>query len=126
MCHIGKVENYCVYFIEPQADPTVGISQKISHNHHHHRHHHYQFITIIIINYCCIIIIIECTSLKEFSNDYVRFISFTCLDLVAVSNLCTSVSSTFINYQALQCYTCLLYTSPSPRDGLLSRMPSSA
>ena len=25
-----------------------------------------------------------------------------------------------------QKYTCLLYTSPSPRDGLLSRMPSSA
>ena len=23
-------------------------------------------------------------------------------------------------------YNCLLYTSPSPRDGLLSRMPSSA
>ena len=23
-------------------------------------------------------------------------------------------------------YTCLLYTSPSPRDGLLCRMPSSA
>ena len=23
-------------------------------------------------------------------------------------------------------YLCLLYTSPSPRDGLLSRMPSSA
>ena len=27
----------------------------------------------------------------------------------------------FANY-----YACLLYTSPSPRDGLLSRMPSSA
>ena len=26
----------------------------------------------------------------------------------------------------LTLYTCLLYTSPSPRDGLLSRMPSSA
>ena len=26
----------------------------------------------------------------------------------------------------LQAMTCLLYTSPSPRDGLLSRMPSSA
>eukprot|EP01016_Furgasonia_blochmanni_P049025 TRINITY_DN7394_c0_g2_i4.p1 TRINITY_DN7394_c0_g2~~TRINITY_DN7394_c0_g2_i4.p1 ORF type:complete len:853 (+),score=309.08 TRINITY_DN7394_c0_g2_i4:25-2559(+) len=26
----------------------------------------------------------------------------------------------------LRLYTCLLYTSPSPRDGLLSRMPSSA
>ncbi len=25
-----------------------------------------------------------------------------------------------------QAYLCLLYTSPSPRDGLLSRMPSSA
>jgi len=25
-----------------------------------------------------------------------------------------------------QLETCLLYTSPSPRDGLLSRMPSSA
>ena len=25
-----------------------------------------------------------------------------------------------------QLATCLLYTSPSPRDGLLSRMPSSA
>ena len=26
----------------------------------------------------------------------------------------------------LSIVTCLLYTSPSPRDGLLSRMPSSA
>ena len=26
----------------------------------------------------------------------------------------------------LELKTCLLYTSPSPRDGLLSRMPSSA
>ena len=28
--------------------------------------------------------------------------------------------------QELQRINCLLYTSPSPRDGLLSRMPSSA
>ena len=28
--------------------------------------------------------------------------------------------------RAGQFYVCLLYTSPSPRDGLLSRMPSSA
>ena len=37
---------------------------------------------------------------------------------------------TFFNEQAekrfLMAYDCLLYTSPSPRDGLLSRMPSSA
>ena len=34
------------------------------------------------------------------------------------------VSLSNIHRQTL--YTCLLYTSPSPRDGLLSRMPSSA
>src|SRR5680860_910554 len=28
--------------------------------------------------------------------------------------------------ESILLYTCLLYTSPSPRDGLLSRMPSSA
>ena len=28
--------------------------------------------------------------------------------------------------ESLRASTCLLYTSPSPRDGLLSRMPSSA
>ena len=27
---------------------------------------------------------------------------------------------------SVEAYACLLYTSPSPRDGLLSRMPSSA
>ena len=30
------------------------------------------------------------------------------------------------NSPGLKFKTCLLYTSPSPRDGLLSRMPSSA
>ena len=29
-------------------------------------------------------------------------------------------------FQLIKYYVCLLYTSPSPRDGLLSRMPSSA
>ena len=31
-----------------------------------------------------------------------------------------------INFAHGEYYICLLYTSPSPRDGLLSRMPSSA
>ena len=36
--------------------------------------------------------------------------------------------SAFIAYYASkkQCHSCLLYTSPSPRDATLSRMPSSA
>ena len=32
----------------------------------------------------------------------------------------------FVITQDVIAGTCLLYTSPSPRDGLLSRMPSSA
>ena len=38
--------------------------------------------------------------------------------------LLVDLTSSTINHQRL--YICLLYTSPSPRDGLLSRMPSSA
>ena len=39
-----------------------------------------------------------------------------------------AASGTQTNLIALltHCQRCLLYTSPSPRDGLLSRMPSSA
>ena len=44
--------------------------------------------------------------------------------------LVTPISATaepFIHgYPGKRSYVCLLYTSPSPRDGLLSRMPSSA
>ena len=36
-----------------------------------------------------------------------------------------TLRSTMISYLRKQ-FPCLLYTSPSPRDGLLSRMPSSA
>ena len=42
--------------------------------------------------------------------------ALTCVDELAVAD-----SHVLIDYGA-----CLLYTSPSPRDGLLSRMPSSA
>ena len=31
-----------------------------------------------------------------------------------------------VNTNGVRAITCLLYTSPSPRDGLLSRMPSTA
>ena len=36
------------------------------------------------------------------------------------------VASSALDREALTPHICLLYTSPSPRDGLLSRMPSSA
>ena len=34
--------------------------------------------------------------------------------------------SDFLSHKPEEILNCLLYTSPSPRDGLLSRMPSSA
>ena len=36
-----------------------------------------------------------------------------------------NLTNEIVNYPGI-IETCLLYTSPSPRDGLLSRMPSSA
>ena len=35
-------------------------------------------------------------------------------------------ANSYLNIPAILSAVCLLYTSPSPRDGLLSRMPSSA
>ena len=35
-------------------------------------------------------------------------------------------AQTLTDFEAILINDCLLYTSPSPRDGLLSRMPSSA
>ena len=52
--------------------------------------------------------------------------------MLMVSALHTAVLHTLNTYGLLQsqmirwCHTCLLYTSPSPRDATLSRMPSSA
>ena len=37
-----------------------------------------------------------------------------------------SIHDEFENASGIDLNSCLLYTSPSPRDGLLSRMPSSA
>ena len=39
---------------------------------------------------------------------------------------CDPIIKTHFQIGTDDCSTCLLYTSPSPRDGLLSRMPSSA
>ena len=44
--------------------------------------------------------------------------------LDAIENL--KADFTVSDYYSVYYYTCLLYTSPSPRDGATSRMPSSA
>ena len=48
-----------------------------------------------------------------------RGVKVTLIDKNAPGSACSGSSFSWIN-------ACLLYTSPSPRDGLLSRMPSSA
>ena len=49
---------------------------------------------------------------------------------VAIAIICMAALFWFLQKtkagKAMRAYSCLLYTSPSPRDGLLSRMPSSA
>ena len=55
-----------------------------------------------------------------------------CINAVIDGHLCgVPIDEENTDYQAILAWvaegnTCLLYTSPSPRDGLLSRMPSSA
>ena len=54
-------------------------------------------------------------------SDNSRFLSILGSLFLPVSFLASIFGITSVNWSV-----CLLYTSPSPRDGLLSRMPSSA
>ena len=56
-------------------------------------------------------------------NETIRHLG--CIDIL-VNNAGSSLSKGIEDLDDDQWYNCLLYTSPSPRDGLLSRMPSSA
>ena len=60
-----------------------------------------------------LILVVIAASLAFFAKGYVLFQA-------------TMVLAYAIALVGLNLLTCLLYTSPSPRDGLLSRMPSSA
>ena len=53
--------------------------------------------------------------------------SFSLMSVEGIQNLIAkAVKAQLEESHNSHLYTCLLYTSPSPRDGLLSRMPSSA
>ena len=45
---------------------------------------------------------------------------------MGVAGIFILMGAEFLAVIQILVYLCLLYTSPSPRDGLLSRMPSSA
>ena len=61
-------------------------------------------------------------------HDYVNYIKMTWVDNSGVEHTILPAQKTSNPTALLQDnnFDCLLYTSPSPRDGLLSRMPSSA
>ena len=60
----------------------------------------------------------ECKPVGFYTKDFVTYADYPVL--VNLKGL-TRTKAAKISYKG-----CLLYTSPSPRDGLLSRMPSSA
>ena len=62
------------------------------------------------------------------SNAYVPESSgnINALTVVMPQALWSKSLGTDVRNILMEPYDCLLYTSPSPRDGLLSRMPSSA
>ena len=62
--------------------------------------------------------------LKRFFNVFAYFIQLLCSCHIFILFLFLIIWLVHINYKFR--HICLLYTSPSPRDGLLSRMPSSA
>ena len=62
---------------------------------------------------------------KDIAEEYLKDLSKTIneLDVSAICDVANTVKTAVKNGKQI---FCLLYTSPSPRDGLLSRMPSSA
>ena len=59
-------------------------------------------------------------------QDYVNYVNMSWVDQAGIKHIIYPTTLTSNPYQPPLPNTCLLYTSPSPRDGLLSRMPSSA
>ena len=55
-----------------------------------------------------------------------RFSNFAHGDTMAFGAMITVLATWWLQSIGVNLGPCLLYTSPSPRDGLLSRMPSSA
>ena len=64
--------------------------------------------------------------LRRDDVDYVSIKVSSVISQVSMWGFDATVERVIERLKPLYSYACLLYTSPSPRDGLLSRMPSSA
>ena len=90
------------------------------------------------IRYCTVAMVTDydCWHSEHDEVDVAMVIKTLQKNATNAQNMVKEVIKTFTNFSvdkdpANNCLdtaiiTCLLYTSPSPRDGLLSRMPSSA
>ena len=79
----------------------------------------------------CKFIVIPCNTAHYWYNDLKKKINLPIINMPeevfkVTKNSCKKNSSIGLLCTEGTLKTCLLYTSPSPRDGLLSRMPSSA
>ena len=76
--------------------------------------------------FICINLILQATPVKKSG----KVLFYVAVSLVVLLALLATGANLFITRpdapETSKSSTCLLYTSPSPRDGLLSRMPSSA
>ena len=68
---------------------------------------------------------VEFLNIFKIYNSTFKDLIFNIIYSIGISLLSLVLFQFFINSETL-IMNCLLYTSPSPRDGLLSRMPSSA
>ena len=78
-----------------------------------------ELVSFIVLNHCAIVIT------KFFYNKNKKDDRWCPISLTPVNE----ITDPFVHDNVVfsrQSLICLLYTSPSPRDGLLSRMPSSA
>ena len=64
--------------------------------------------------------------LKSCAGTLTIYSILTAVFMVIILTLCLAIGITMDNSLASTGVTCLLYTSPSPRDRTRSRMPSSA
>ena len=87
-------------------------------------------ISVVVFFFCCVVAaIIYPGSHKEIINYKSEVYSFTHNFLSELGSLKTNTDETnplIIQEDNTPSMICLLYTSPSPRDATLSRMPSSA
>ena len=79
---------------------------------------------------CALTLVVHCTYTHtlEMVNIIIKIVDFTCSQHSQPDQLYDPqhASNVHVHIYMYTTHTCLLYTSPSPRDATLSRMPSSA